>query len=186
MNAFSNKNEEAVLFSETQKFRQKWIWSILISVCGFLIALFIYGIVKQCIMGIPFGNRPLSNSALIFTGGFFISLSILLLILFSRMKLTTRIQEEKLLIKFNPFHGKFMEIPLEDIQKCKLKEFNPILDYGGWGIRKNRDGKAYIISGNRGIMLEFSNNERLLVGSQKSRKLLEIIDRIKKEQPADS
>jgi hypothetical protein len=48
-----------------------------------------------------------------------------------------------------------------------VRTYRPIRDYGGWGIRYGRNGKAYNVSGNRGVMLEFSHGQKLLIGSQK-------------------
>lgn len=41
-------------------------------------------------------------------------------------------------------------------------------DYGGWGIRYGRKGKAFNVFGSRGLQLEFTNGKRLLIGSQKT------------------
>jgi hypothetical protein len=40
------------------------------------------------------------------------------------------------------------------------------MEYGGWGIKYGKMGKAYNVSGNRGVQLEFTDGKRLLIGSQ--------------------
>ncbi|MFH2095813.1 MAG: hypothetical protein ABIJ16_08920, partial [Bacteroidota bacterium] len=68
--------EEKVLFEEKQRFKQWWIWLIIISINGLSFA----GIFIQVIGGRPFGNHPASNTllfvimafVLIFTLFFFI------------------------------------------------------------------------------------------------------------------
>jgi len=54
--------------------------------------------------------------------------------------------------------------------------YSPISDYGGWGIRYGSIGKAYNVSGNRGVQLELLNGERILIGSQKPEELAAAID----------
>ena len=47
-----------------------------------------------------------------------------------------------------------------------------MIDYGGWGIRKGRDGKrVFNARGNRGVRLELSDGTRLLIGSRARKNL---------------
>ncbi|GIS68544.1 MAG: hypothetical protein CM1200mP8_1020 [Chloroflexota bacterium] len=39
------------------------------------------------------------------------------------------------------------------------------MDYGGWGIRYGKNGKAYNVSGDRGVLLTFKNGSRVMIGS---------------------
>jgi hypothetical protein len=54
--------ENPVLFSEKQKFRQWWIWIILLTLNGF----FFFGIYVQVIGGKQFGDKPMSDGDFIF------------------------------------------------------------------------------------------------------------------------
>ncbi|NVL91956.1 MAG: hypothetical protein HWN71_02845 [Desulfobacterales bacterium] len=53
--------------------------------------------------------------------------------------------------------------------------YNPLKDYGGWGIRYGRGGRAYNVSGNRGVYLELSNGKSLLIGSLQPEELARAI-----------
>jgi hypothetical protein len=57
-----------------------------------------------------------------------------------------------------------------------VQTYRPIRDYGGWGIRYGRGGKAYNVSGNRGVMLELSDGQKLLIGSQRPEELANAIN----------
>jgi hypothetical protein len=59
----------------------------------------------------------------------------------------------------------------ETLSRCEARTYRPILEYGGWGIRSSRAGKAYNVSGNRGVQLELRNGRRLLIGSQRADEL---------------
>lgn len=39
-------------------------------------------------------------------------------------------------------------------------------DFVGWGIRYGAMGTAYDVSGNRGVLLHFPRNKRIMIGSQ--------------------
>ena len=51
------------------------------------------------------------------------------------------------------------------------RTYRPVRDYGGWGIRWGRDGKAYIIVGNEGLQLLLGDGEKILIGSQRPQEL---------------
>ena len=56
------------------------------------------------------------------------------------------------------------------------REYKPLREYGGWGIRCSlKRGKAYNVSGNKGVQLVFKNGKQLLIGSQKAEALEEAI-----------
>lgn len=58
-----------------------------------------------------------------------------------------------------------------EIRSAEPVTYRPIRDYGGWGLRWGREGKAYNVSGNRGVQLEFQDGRRLLLGSQRADEL---------------
>ena len=54
----------------------------------------------------------------------------------------------------------------EEINGFDVQTYRPIRDYGVWGVRYGRKGKACNTSGNRGAQQELSNSKRILIGSQ--------------------
>lgn len=62
-----------------------------------------------------------------------------------------------------------------------VRQYRPILDYGGWGIRwAPGKGWAYTVRGNLGVQLELSDGKRLLVGSQSPEGLVLMISKTMK------
>ncbi|MCL0079845.1 hypothetical protein M1O18_02960 [Dehalococcoidia bacterium] len=47
-----------MIFQEVQKFRQWWLWLILLPSCMLLVGLFGYGMIEQLIFGQPWGDDP--------------------------------------------------------------------------------------------------------------------------------
>lgn len=60
----------------------------------------------------------------------------------------------------------------DSIRHSEVRTYSPLKEYGGWGIRYGSNGKAYNVSGNQGVQLEFRDGKRLLVGSQLPLELL--------------
>ena len=55
------------------------------------------------------------------------------------------------------------------------------MEYGGWGVRYSLTGKgrAFNVSGNIGLQLEFINGEKVLIGTQVSDKMRDVLEQIK-------
>jgi hypothetical protein len=161
-------------FYEVQRFRQTWVLALVLPISLFLIVLFGYGMIKQLILGHPWGGRPLPDIALAIIGPLFILFGIGLACLFYSLKLVTEVQTDGLYVRFFPLtHHK---IPFEDIKHCEARTYSPIREFGGWGIRYGRRGKAYNVSGNRGVQLELSNGKRFLIGSGRPEELARAIE----------
>jgi hypothetical protein len=98
--------------------------------------------------------------------------------------LTTEVRADGIYYRFFPFHLRFHRIAAESLVSYEVRTYKPIKDYGGWGIRYGRGSKAYNVSGNRGVMLEFSDGKRLLIGSQKPDDLANAISMAFGKKPA--
>jgi hypothetical protein len=129
-------------------------------------------------MGIPFGNNPSSNLGVILTGLF----PLLTIILFRLLTLETIINEEGIQYRFWPFQRKPKIIKAEDVLHYEVKKYSPLKDYGGWGIRLGsfNKGKAYNVSGNMGVLFEFKNGKKFLLGTQKPSDIRSALERLMK------
>lgn len=67
---------------------------------------------------------------------------------------------------FNKFFIKTRVIPVSQIRKYEVYEFNPIRDFGGWGVKLGNGGWSYTVSGNKGVQLSLEDGEQLTVGSR--------------------
>ncbi|WP_108802273.1 hypothetical protein [Aquimarina sp. Aq107] len=150
-------------YTEKQKFSQSWLWvSILVS--GIVALLYL------------FNNKDVGTTTLLITASSFV----LVILIFALMKLETQIKDDGIYIRFFPFHIKFKQYDWDSIKQLYIRKYDPIYEYGGWGIRMNirGKGKAFNISGNIG--LEFQNNKKLLIGTNKPEKLSEALKKIGK------
>ena len=152
-------------FEEVQRFRQPWIWAVLLLSLGVPLVVFGYALIQQLIPNEAFGNKPASGTGFVVTAVPVLAI----LVLFYKMKLVTRVDSEHLHIVFSPLRRR--DIALSDISHWQALTYNPILDYGGWGIRVGRRGWAYNVSGNRGVELQLTDGKKLLIGSQRAEEL---------------
>jgi hypothetical protein len=92
------------------------------------------------------------------------------------LKLKTRIDEMGIQYRFIPFHFSDRLIAWNDISKCYVRKYNPIVEYGGWGLKggklwNKRKGIAYNVRGNIGLQLVLKNGKKILIGTQKENEL---------------
>jgi hypothetical protein len=169
--------DNKILFTERQKFKQWWLWVILLGVNG----LFLFGVVKQVIGGQPFGDHPMSNRGLLLTEG----LTLAGTILFTSFRLETQIKKDGIYVRFFPFHLSFRQYTWDNISKSYVRQYNPISEYGGWGLRLGLfgKGKAFNISGDQGLQLEFRDKEKLLIGTNKPKELTETLNKMGQLKP---
>ncbi len=163
-----------ILFQETQRFRRVSVWVLAaITILG-VAAITIYLVIgyldvfPEMREHVP-GAMPLWVACLLFVAimgaGW----------LMYAAHLETEVRPSGLFVQFFPFHLSFHRIDLQHLAKVEAIEYRPILDYGGWGIRYGRAGKAYNVSGNRGAKLTFRSGTDLLIGSQHPEELVQAI-----------
>ena len=169
------KEENNVIFREVQRFHQWWLRLINIGTPVFIVSLFGYGMVQQLVFGKPWGDRPMSDIALLVTGICAILFGIAIFALLASTKLITEVRRDGLYIRYVPFHRSFRRIPLENVVRCESRTYRPIREYGGWGIRWARKGRAYNVTGNRGVRIDYADGRHILIGSHKADELAEAV-----------
>lgn len=167
-----------IYFEEVQKFRQPWIWIIVLPITIVGVVVFAYLMYMQLVLGKPVGDKPMSDETLVWLGPLMLIIIVGIPILLYVSKLVVQIDAEAIRVHFTPFLRK--DILLNDVVTWQARKYKPLLEYGGWGVRWGPSGKAYNVSGTWGVQLQFSNGKRLLIGSQKSQDFARAIEQAKK------
>ncbi len=177
------------LFKEEQQFRQWW-WIVLILGATIpAMVMCVYALYQQVVLGIQVGDSPAPNGVMILG---FIFLCIMLWGYF-KLKLEVWIDADGIHYRFFPLIIKNKLISKEQIQRFEIRKYNPILDYGGWGVRRgfgmklkfnfglgSKWGKAFIVSGNSGLQLYLTNGKKVLFGTQRSQAILYAMEEMMK------
>ncbi|MGC9325327.1 MAG: DUF6141 family protein, partial [Desulfomonilia bacterium] len=131
----SSGSAEFVQYREVQHFRQVWIWVV---VLGITLAIW-YTFIMQVVLGIPIGSNPAPDKLVII---FWIIFGILFPLFSMTARLITEVRSDGIYVRFMPFHLTFRRIPFPDITRCWARDYRPIMEFGGWGIRKTARGMA--------------------------------------------
>jgi hypothetical protein len=105
--------------------------------------------------------------------GIAINVLVTLVLVFARLQ--TRLDTTALYLRFLPFHLSYKKIDFDSIATVYARTYRPLSEFGGWGIRWGSGGKAYNVSGNRGVQLLLKNGKKILIGSQRSEELAAIL-----------
>ncbi len=163
---------ERVYFKEEQKFKQLFIKIILLITWAGMNLIFAIGLYRQIQLKEPWGNNPMSDKGLII---FTVCMNILMIgmmILFLKARLVVEIRDEGIYYRFPPFINREKKIAKEEIDRFEIRKYNPIKEYGGWGIRQRRlatrNNVAYNVSGSTGLQLYLKSGKKILFGTQRS------------------
>ena len=156
------------LFREEQIFRQRRVRILLAIPPAAMLLILVW----QVLLGHPWGTKPVSNASVI-------SWTVFLWLVYLRLvtvRLITHVRPSELSVGMR---GLWRErhIPLKEIKSAKVVTYDAARDYGGYGIRTTRRGRAYIAGGNRGVRLELVKGGPVLIGSALPEELLKAINR---------
>jgi hypothetical protein len=124
-------------------------------------------LVWQVILGHPWGKQPMSNATVI---GWTIFLWLLYLRLLT-VRLSTQVRKGVLVVGLRGLLLR-RRVRLSAIASVELVTFDAQRDYGGYGIRSIRGGRAYVAAGNRGVRIQPRSGPVLIVGSERPEELL--------------
>ena len=165
----ATSGDEILLYREEQRFRQPWLWVIVLGSTG----LMWYTFISQIFLRRPLGSNPAPDSMVILL---WLLIGLGMPLVATTCRLIIEVRTTGLYFRFIPFHRSFHKIAFTDIKTCQARTYRPIREYGGWGIRWSRHGKAYNVSGNQGVQLELADGRRILFGSQRPTELFHAIN----------
>jgi hypothetical protein len=127
-------------------------------------------LVWQVILGHSWGKQPMSNGNVI---GWTIFLWLIYLRLIT-VRLVTEVRGGQLIVSMRGL-WRSRRVPLSSIQSVEMITFDGARDFGGYGIRSNRDGKAYLAGTNRGVRISLASGEKLTIGSARPEELAQAL-----------
>lgn len=158
---------DSIIFTETQRFE---FWNILL-LAGVAILMFYCVKNYKSKQGSAL-NSTISKAVLYICA----AIPVPVLILFVVMSLNTSIDAKGINVKFSPFEREWKTYSWDSIKSCELKTYSPVNDYGGWGMRNG----AYNVSGDKGLLIRFTNGKHFLIGTQKPEEMKAVLEKLNK------
>jgi hypothetical protein len=110
----------------------------------------------------------------------FLWMSILFILIAIGMALTyggfrTTVSADNLSIKMGFFGIPLLALRTSEINAASIHKFSPVRDFGGYGIRFNREMQAFFLKGGSGVKITTTDNKDYLIGSDQPQRLLSAI-----------
>jgi len=156
--------QETALFKESQYFSPAFY-------VIFLACLAMIFVVSMIVPGLGTSLLPMQ---LIFVGGF--------LLTFNLMYMRTIISEDDITVVFGLLFPLYVKhIPITSIIESEAVRYEPLEDYGGWGIRGWGKRRALNARGDFGVLLTLEDDTLLMLGSQVPQELDDAIQSAKRQ-----
>lgn len=153
-------------FEEVQRFRHWFFYVPVLIVTG--VIWWQFG--EQVIRGQPQGTQPIPDwLALALTLVFGVGFPVFVL----TVRLVTEVRPGLLSVRLLPFRAK--TIPVDQIEDAFPREYSAMREFGGWGIRVGKEGKAYNAHGDKGVQLVLKDGSRILIGTQRPEELMDAL-----------
>ncbi len=156
------------IFEEKQRFTQTWL-IVLLAITNSIVFIIVFKAFLDEKMGV-INFISVISFILIASGFIFI------------LELKTRIDELGIHYQFFPFHLTLKTIPWKDMEQVKVRNYNAISEFGGWGLKggflwKKKNGIAITIKGHVGIQVITNAGKKILIGTQKREAVTRILTR---------
>ena len=90
------------------------------------------------------------------------------------VRLVTEVRQGELIIAMRGL-WRLRRVPLDRILSVETITHDIARDYGGYGFRSTRNGKAYVAKGGRGVRVTLAGGEKLVVGSDRPDELAQVL-----------
>lgn len=166
--------EEEVLYYECQSYKPVGPWTTIVPSSLFLIVYPAYSLYKLISESVNINDDSVSADTMMLIGPLMIAVGMAMLWMYYAARLETIVTNEAVYYRFYPFNMDYNIKTPEQIKSFEMVKYNPLIDYGGWGIRYNEKGKAFNVSGDKGVQFTLSDRA-LLIGTQNPEKFMEAL-----------
>lgn len=149
---------EKVLFHERQYFRQAAIWILVAATDLVVVASLVYMLTMeqdsadQAALWAIYGSLLL---CLVMTG------------MFLRSCLEVKVTTSGIHYRFTLFQRKPRLLEPAMVRQWVIRDIRPVMEFGGFGIRKSKNGTAYLVSGKKAVIFDLNDGKKLVIGTQK-------------------
>jgi hypothetical protein len=169
---YMKENPASTKFHEVQYMAKE---QPLMAIVVWAIAIFSWAVFAvQIIFGIPVGNNP---APYIWVWIIMIVFGSIFPAFMFNIRLETRVLDGEFGYRYFPLHLKWRTIRSGEIKKAEVADYSGLKEFGGWGIRRNKRGKAYTVSGSRGVWITLKSGKEILFGSKKAEELANALKR---------
>ncbi|MDO7852930.1 hypothetical protein [Hymenobacter convexus] len=152
-----------MLFQERQLFIRRW-WPLLLTPAVVIITL---------VWLLP--AKPFRADWSAVVAGVVVLLSVCLLL---TLRLETRLDAAGAHYRLFPLQWTWRSRPWASIAQAYVRAYDPLGEYGGWGLKGRSSNRALNISGDQGLQLVLRDGNRLLLGTQRPAEITQALGQL--------
>ena len=84
------------------------------------------------------------------------------------LHLETRLDQTGAHYRLFPLQWRWQAQPWPEVSRAYVRSYDPLSEYGGWGLKGKASNRALNIAGSQGLQLELHGEKRLLLGTQRA------------------
>lgn len=159
--------ESGPIFEERQKMDMLWLRIAGAVPLVAAVAIFGWGIYRQIITGQPWGNKPMSDTALILIAIFAVASASAITVALFAVQMRTLVYPNRVVLRYRPF--KTRVTLASEISAASSATYRPIRDFGGWGVRRSirRNAWIYSMTGDQAVDLTLDGDIHLFIGTRR-------------------
>jgi hypothetical protein len=173
----SQEEINSVIFKEQQRFSNWILWLMIISLAVAVWFWFVATVIlsTSSASGLEESITPVWFVVLVWViAGIVIPVFVFLL------RFDLQIENGEIKFQYFPFHLKPKRLSIKEIKNYKIVRYDPLGDYGGWGVQKKKNTIGYITPSNRGVIVLVENEMQLTFGTDQPKELYLAIDKVHK------
>jgi hypothetical protein len=152
-----------MLFQERQVFIRRW-WPLLLAPAVVMAAL---------VWLVP--AKPLRLDWSLAVVGTMVVLCVSLLLM---LRLETRLDAAGAHYRLFPLQWAWRSQPWAEVAAAYVRAYDPLSEYGGWGLKGSRSNRALNIAGDQGLQLVLRDGNRLLLGTQRPADIAQALEQL--------
>jgi hypothetical protein len=164
------------LFEEKQRFTQWWLWAIIVGASVVSFGIFLNALYTQMVLGKPWGEKPMSDDALIMMVLFNLTAVVIMLLIFFNAILEIVVDKTGISYRYFPVLRRWRRIAREQIESFETKDY--YLRGHGFHIDL-RGNKRISVQGNTVIEIKMTNGRKLRLGTQRPGDFLLALNKMK-------
>ncbi|MFP4503049.1 MAG: hypothetical protein ACLFTT_18810 [Candidatus Hydrogenedentota bacterium] len=175
-----------VFFQEDQRFRGGWMW-VGVAIDLLLVAAVVAGLTYRVAHGGMLSDTH-GPGGWIMVGAAAVVLVVnaLFLGLLFATRLQIEVNTQGVFMRLQPFQRRVRQVDRAGLAAIRVVNVRPLRDYGGYGLRGRRNGKAYLVEGEQGVRFDYENGFHILLGSPRAEALYAAIRQAHPAMTGDS
>lgn len=161
-----------ILYREDQRFRGPWTWAT-VGISGAMVSLVLGSLLLRH-LGTTSEETAISPLLLALSLAIAAVMAALLATVLAT-RLQIEVNSRGLFVRLRPFQRRVRQIDLAGAGAVRAVPLRALRDYGGFGLRMRRDGKAYIVSGAHGVRIDYESGYHILLSTHHPEALAEAV-----------